>query len=267
MLPLYEMMMQAQNGEAMRVMARQFGLDEDQAARAMEALMPAFSTGLKRNATNPYTMFDFWQAFADPGHTQYFENLSKAFTPKGVDEGNHILGQLFGSKEISRAVAYQAAQFSGLSQEILKQMMPVIAASMMGGLYKQASNAFGANSAQGVNAFADMMEQMTGVRQNSKPKEFEYPFAAMMEQMFGSGTRKPEKKPAADNPFMKMFEGMMAASMPSSKPEPEPEPEKSANPYDKLFGNMFEAGIEIQKDYQKNMESIFDTYVSGSRKQ
>jgi len=267
MQPLYDMMMQAQNGEAMRVMARQFGLDEDQVARAMEALMPAFSTGLKRNATNPYTMPNFWQTLADSSHAQYFENLTKAFTPKGIDEGNHILGHLFGSKEISRAVAYQAAQFTGLSQEIFKQMLPVIASSMMGGLYKQTANAFGSAPASGGNVFTDMMEQMTGVGQKPRPNQFENPFARMMEQMFGAGPEKPASKPVDENPFMKMFEDMMRAGMLAPKAEPDPEPEDNPNPYDKLFGNMFDAGIEIQKDYQKNMEAIFDNYVSGMTKQ
>ena len=60
MMPLYDMM--AQNSEAMKAMARQFGLSEAQVEQAMEALMPAFSTGLKRNASSPMDVGDFLQA-------------------------------------------------------------------------------------------------------------------------------------------------------------------------------------------------------------
>ena len=51
MQPLYEML--AQNGQAVELMARQFNLSQQQAQLAMEALMPAFSQGLKRNASDP----------------------------------------------------------------------------------------------------------------------------------------------------------------------------------------------------------------------
>mgnify|MGYP002013982366 CR=1 FL=1 len=79
MMPLYDMM--AQNTEAMKAMARQFGLSQAQVDQAMEALMPAFSTGLKRNANNPMDVGNFLQALAGGHHAQYFENMQKAFSP------------------------------------------------------------------------------------------------------------------------------------------------------------------------------------------
>ena len=42
MLPLFDMMMKAQGGNAMEAMAKQFGLAQDQMQQAMAALMPAF---------------------------------------------------------------------------------------------------------------------------------------------------------------------------------------------------------------------------------
>ena len=41
MLPLFDMMLKAQNGEGMEAIARQFNLAQEQAAQAMAALMPA----------------------------------------------------------------------------------------------------------------------------------------------------------------------------------------------------------------------------------
>jgi hypothetical protein len=105
MMPLYDMMMNANNGDAMRAMAQQFGLSTSQVEQAMAALMPAFSTGLKRNASNPMDMSNFLSALAGGNHAQYFENMQSAFSPQAMQEGNGILGHLFGSKEVSRAVA------------------------------------------------------------------------------------------------------------------------------------------------------------------
>jgi hypothetical protein len=64
MLPLFDMFMNAQNGDAVAQMARQFGLSQKQTQDALEALMPAFSTGLKRNASDPMGVGAFLQALA-----------------------------------------------------------------------------------------------------------------------------------------------------------------------------------------------------------
>ncbi len=137
MLPLFDMMMQAQNGAAMEAVARQFNLAQEQATKAMAALMPAFSAGLKRSTSNPYDFVGLMQAVASGNYARYFEDMSRAFTPEGISDGNNILAQLFGSKEVSRAVAAQAAQMTGIGQDIYKQMLPVLADTLMGGLFKQ----------------------------------------------------------------------------------------------------------------------------------
>src|SRR5690606_10837476 len=139
MLPLFDMLANAQNGNAINQMARQFGLSQQQAQEAMAALMPAFSQGLKRNAADPYGLGNFLSALASGQHAKYFENAAAAFTLQGMQEGNGILGHLFGSKELSRAVAAQAAQATGIAQQTLQQMLPVLASMIMGGIFKQAT--------------------------------------------------------------------------------------------------------------------------------
>lgn len=260
MLPLYEMMMQAQNGEAAKAMSRQFGLGTDQVTAAMEALMPAFSTGLKRNAGNPQDIGNFMQALAGGQHAHYFDNMTDAFSPQGVAEGNGILGHLFGSKEVSRAVAQQAAQATGIGQDILKQMLPVLASTLMGGMFKQST------SGGSGNVFADMMGQMMGQagggQQAGNPSN--NPLGQMMESMFGGGGKSAASSP--DNPFGDMLGNMMKMGFPGATENKDPEPEDNPNPYDKLFGDMFDAGTKVQKDYQNNMDSIFDGYLKGMGK-
>jgi hypothetical protein len=80
-----------------------------------------------------------------------------------------VLSQLFGSKEVSHAVAAQAAATSGVSQAILKQMLPIIASMVMGGLVKSTSN-------QGLGGilgqFAEMMRgQMPGQQPAPQPQQ------------------------------------------------------------------------------------------------
>jgi hypothetical protein len=282
MLPLFDMLANAQNGNGIEMLARQFNLSQQQTQLALEALLPAFSQGLKRNASDPYGVGAFLTAMASGQHAKYFEDASKAFTLQGVEEGNGILGHLFGSKELSRAVASQAAQATGVGQEVLKQMLPVIASMVMGGLFKQSTGqlqagGFGAASNPLQEIIEQMMRQGGGQPQQRQAPQsqnpFDNPFGKMLQDMFG-GQAQPQQRqqapesPYGDNPLGKIFEEMLRGGQASRQPEPEPQPRtnpsgRARNPYDDLFGDMFETGRKQRDDYQKGVESIFDQFKKG----
>lgn len=286
MLPLFDMMLQAQNGTAMEAMAKQFGLAQEQAAKAVAALMPAFASGFKRNATNPYDFSALVQAMTSGNYAKYFEDMSSAFTPQGIADGNQILQQLFGSKEVSRAIAAQAAQFTGIGQDILKQMMPAMADTLMGGLFKQTTGQFtGVNAFAGTPVGAMMQQWLENTGMQPKPQQqaatmFDNPFTRAFQEMMGTAQKKPQPQAAAnpflDNPFTKAFQDMAAVytaqmtGQPAEAPkpaEPAKTPEKEAQEsFTAMVNTMFDSGLEVQKSYQKSMEQIFDTYLSASRK-
>jgi hypothetical protein len=262
MLPLFDMLAQAQNGQGIDALARQFNLSQQQAQAAVEALLPAFSQGLKRNTADPYGIGAFMQAVASGNHGKYFEDAAKAFTPQGVDEGNGILGHLFGSKEVSRAVAAQAAQATGLGQQLLQQMLPVIASMVMGGLAKQATGqTAGQASGQAAGGFGA-----------------DNPLGQILEQMMkqagggmgGAPQRQPQnpapnpQNPLGDTPWGKILEQMLGGARQAGDAAPPPQQTGPAkNPYDDIFGRMFETGRQQADDYQKGVESIFDQFLKG----
>ena len=288
MLPLFDMMLRAQNGSAMEAMASQFNLAQEQVAKAMAALTPAFSSGLKRSASNPYDYSSLWQSMASGNYAKYFEDLGKAFTPQGMADGNSVLEKLFGSKEVSRAIAAQAAQVTGIGQEIYKQMMPVMAGTLMGGLFKQATGQMNTASNPFANTpMAEMTQQWlesTGFAAKKPDPQpmtpFDNPFTQAFQQMMGMGT-SPEKQPANafagnpffDNPFMKGFQEMMTGGK-SAEPKPATgNAQKSAEtagkeatsmtaPFSEMMNAMFDSGLEVQKSYQKAVEQIVDGYLS-----
>ena len=291
---LYEMLNNSQNGQGIDLLARQFNLSRQQTELAVEALAPAFSQGLKQNASDPYGVANFLQALSSGQHARYFEDAQAAFSPQGVAEGNGILGHLFGSKDLSRAVASQAAQATGIGQDVLKQMLPVIASMIMGGLFKQSTNQMQASQAAS-NPLGEIIEQMMrqgggmmgggAPQQRSSPQPqanpFDNPFGKVLEGMFGGGApeqapQAPQggQKPFGDNPFGKIFEEMMRGGQPPA-PEPQQEPsprsrprprqaqEPQANPYDDIFGKMFDTGAQQRDEYQKGVESIFEQFTKG----
>ncbi len=276
MLPLFDMMMQAQNGAAMDAIAKQFNLAQEQATKAMAALMPAFSAGLKRSTSNPYDFMGLMQSVSSGNYGKYFEDMSKAFTPQGVTDGNNVLAQLFGSQEVSRAVAAQAAQMTGIGQEIYKQMLPVIASTLMGGLFKQSMGQMSSPVNPFVNtAMGETIQtwlESTGFAPKQKaapePSIFDNPFTQAMQLMFSVPKPEPEKataNPFLDNPFAKAFQDMMAGMNQPQQPAKAPEPPKDEAKeqtagYMDMLNTMFDSGLEVQKNYQKNLESIFDAY-------
>lgn len=303
MLNLFEMMANAQNGAGVDALARQFNLSQQQTQAALQALLPAFSQGLKQNAADPYGIGAFLSALSTGQHAKYFENPMNAFSQQGVDEGNGILGHLFGSKELSRAVAAQAAQATGIGQQVLQQMLPVIASMIMGGLFKQSTNQMQAATgfpAAGNNPLGDIIEQMMrqggGMmgggqpqpRQTQQPANpFDNPFGKILQDMFGGAAgqqapQQPRQAPGGtggglgDNPLGRIFEEMMRGGQTRQQaPEPEEEPQprrrtktsnpsgRARNPYDDLFGEMFETGAKQRDEYQKGVENIFEQFRRG----
>lgn len=279
MLPLFDMMLRAQNGEGMEAIAKQFNLAQEQATQAMAALMPAFSSGLKRATANPYDLTALMTSMFSGAYAKYFEDMTKAFTPQGVADGNAVLEKIFGSKEVSRAIAAQAEQFTGIAQDTFKRMMPVMADTLMGGLFKQmtgqmptASDAFAASP---MGQMTQQWLESMGLQPKAKPQAainpFDNPFTQAMRSMWGLD--KPEQpqppssgNPFADNPFAKAFQDMMAGSFPSpAAPEkPKEQPASEPNPYRDVLNSMFDSGLEVQKTYQKNMEAIFATLRNGA---
>jgi len=58
-------------------------------------------------------------------HEQYLENPQMLGQPQTVNDGNAILGHLFGSKDVSRAVAGRAAEQTGIGSDVLKKLLPL----------------------------------------------------------------------------------------------------------------------------------------------
>jgi len=113
-----------------------FGLSEEQAIEAMTALIPAFSEGLKRQTSTAQGAAGLIEALSSGQHQIYVDDPRTAVSADGIKDGNAILGHLFGNKDVSRAVAGQAAAFTGIGASIFKSLLPVIANMVMGSLFK-----------------------------------------------------------------------------------------------------------------------------------
>ncbi len=215
MIPLMELLMQGGNGAALDVIARQMGISRAEAERAAEALMPAFSQGLKRNVSDPAGFMRFMAALASGGHQDYFDQPSRAAGKGGVKDGEAILGDLFGSKEVSRAIAAQAAHATGLSQEMMKQMLPMLAPILMGGMFRQMTGQ-AAQASAAANPLGRILEQMMGGGSGYRGGGGGFgggagnPWGQILEEMMRGGQPGGGRLPqGADDPFGRILEEML----------------------------------------------------------
>jgi hypothetical protein len=134
---ILDMIMNAQGGDAVRQAGAQVGLGEAETATALSALVPALAAGFQRNAQTPDGLSGLVAALAGGNHQQYIEDPATLTGPEALTEGNGILGHVFGSKDVSRAVADRTAAQTGISPEVLKRLLPIAASLMMGAFARQ----------------------------------------------------------------------------------------------------------------------------------
>ena len=126
--------------------AKELGVSETQATSAAEALAPAILGGFKKQAqSQPGGLEGLGGLLGQLGGGGLLEQVLGP-QPTDVSRGNDVLGQIFGSKDVSRAVAQNAASQSGLDPSLLKKMLPMLAMLVTGYMAKQAGG--GAASAQ-----------------------------------------------------------------------------------------------------------------------
>ena len=138
---LYETLNNAHDGEGMTALGREFGLTPTQTEAAVTALLPAISTGLKQSTA---TLDGLGNLFSVMGQQQDLQDMyddpETAFGPEGISAGKDALSVIFGSPDVSRAVIDHAQNFSGVSSDILKKMLPVLAGVVVSGLMRSSSS-------------------------------------------------------------------------------------------------------------------------------
>jgi hypothetical protein len=155
---ILDTILSANNGAVVSQISKQLGIPDSVAQQAVSSLVPALSRGLVRNAEKPGGLDSLLGALGSGKHAQYLDNPQTIGKASSIDDGKAILGHIFGSKDVSRNVAGNAAQKTGIDAGILKQMLPMLGTVAMGALAKQT----GAGQVQGIGglgALAGFLDQ------------------------------------------------------------------------------------------------------------
>ena len=116
--------------------AKQLGVNEQVAQMGAEALLPSILGGFKKQTkAQPAGIEGLGGLLGHLGGGGLFDAVP-APEPTPVEKGNDILGQIFGSKDVSRSVAGHASNSTGIDPSILKKMLPILAMLVAGYMAK-----------------------------------------------------------------------------------------------------------------------------------
>ncbi len=126
---------------AIGAIAQQLGVNEQMAEMGAAALLPSILGGFKKTTqAQPSGIEGLGGLLGQLGGGGLFDSVV-APEPTPVEQGNDILGQIFGSKDVSRSVAGHAATQTGIDPSLLKKMLPILAMLVAGYMAKQSSGA------------------------------------------------------------------------------------------------------------------------------
>ncbi|MGH6865216.1 MAG: DUF937 domain-containing protein [Methyloceanibacter sp.] len=163
MANLYGILADAQHGEAMTALSREFGLTPQQTEAAVAALLPAISMGLKQSTATPEGLGNLFALMAQqPELDAIYDDPQVAVSREGRAAGNAALATMFGSREASRAIANQAQNLSGVTSSVLKKLLPVIAGIIISGLMRSGSRRAPQEAPEQGGGLIDILRQMFG---------------------------------------------------------------------------------------------------------
>lgn len=126
-MSLMDLIAEAGGPSAIQQIGARIGLSPEQTQQAMATLAPSIAAGFRQKAAQGST--------DAPLRPPPAEGVA---SEAGVAQGNDILGQIFGSKEVSRSVAADAAEKTGIGADRLKQLLPMLASLAAGALSQKA---------------------------------------------------------------------------------------------------------------------------------
>lgn len=131
-MQITDMLAQAGGLEAI---ARELNIDPQHAESGAAALLPAIMGGFRNQAQAGGGAEGVGDLLARLGGGSLMDQVL-APEPTNVAAGDAVLGQIFGSPDVSRAVAQDASSQTGLDPALLKKMLPLVAMLVSGFMAK-----------------------------------------------------------------------------------------------------------------------------------
>jgi hypothetical protein len=138
---ILEILTAGQGGQVVGNLAQSFGIDRQKAAEVMAAVIPELAYNMERQSFNRGGLADLVDTLGKADYAKALAPDAPLTSPGIKDAGIEALDTVLWSKDRSRTVAHRAARESGVDENLIKQMLPAIAAILMGGIDSKARGA------------------------------------------------------------------------------------------------------------------------------
>jgi hypothetical protein len=135
---ILEVLTAGQGGQVVGNLAQSFGIDRKQAADVLTAVVPELAYNMERQSFNRGGLADLVSALGQADYSKALAPAAPLTSPAVREAGIQSLDTLLWSKDRSRTVAHRAARASGVDESLVRQMLPSIAAIVMGGIASKA---------------------------------------------------------------------------------------------------------------------------------
>ena len=138
-MDLMDLLKTAGGGDSLGQLAKTVGLGSGDTSNLVKALAPALMRGMQKNASDDSGLAGLRSALQTGGHERYIEKPDLLGAQETRQDGNKILGHIFGSKDVSRNVAAAASKETGIDASMIKKALPLLATLAMGAMSKKSS--------------------------------------------------------------------------------------------------------------------------------
>lgn len=257
---MLDLLRSAQGGNGIENLARQFGLGPEQTESVLKGVLPSVSAGFKQRTRDNDGLAAILRGIQGNSHEDVFDDSAALQRDDVRNRGNDILGQIFGSKDVSRAVAQKAEQSSGVGADLVKKMLPVITSMVMGGMQKRATNDSNVNGAVG-----GLLEGLLGGG-SARPNSGGGALDQILGQVLGQQTQRhaPQPQPRSGG-LGGILGGLLGGKRRAARQQPAPQPSRhGTGGLDDMLGGIFgTAPKQRQSTGDANLDSVIGMFDSN----
>jgi hypothetical protein len=138
-MDLMDLLKATGGGDSIAQLAKAVGLGSSDTSNLVKTLAPALMRGMQKNTADDNGLAGLRRALESGGHERYLDKPELLASEETRNDGNNILGHIFGSKDVSRNVAASAAKDTGIDASLIKKVLPLLATLAMGAMSKKTS--------------------------------------------------------------------------------------------------------------------------------
>ena len=149
------------NPAIVKSIAKQVGIDMDDAGSIIGKLAPILMGGAKSNLNSDKDSGKLIKKIESSNYADIFNKPEEHINDNNFkDMGNDILSELTGSKENSREVAHHVEKETGISSSIIKSVLPMLAPMIIGALTNKSSSSLNNSSSSNTSSITDMLSNL-----------------------------------------------------------------------------------------------------------